>query len=77
MMIKKSEGRQFTTCGGQNNALTQRYLIPTLRTGKYGKKDFADVIMLRISRRESIIDNPGEPTVIISVLIKQTEEGQS
>lgn len=43
----------------------------------HGNKDFADVIMLRISRRESIVDNPGGPNVIISVLIKQKEEGQS
>ena len=33
-----------------------------------GKRDFADVIKLRISRREIIPDYPGVPNVITRVL---------
>lgn len=81
--VIKGAGRQLTTCGGQNNAPYPKLSLsqlpePVTTRVLHGKRDFADVIMLRILSWNIIVDYPnGYPNVIIRVLMKQRQEGQS
>lgn len=43
----------------------------------YGKREFADMIRLRVLRWESILDVPGGLNVITRVLVRGRQEGQS
>lgn len=79
----RGAGRQLTPCGGQNNARYPKVSFsqlpePVATRVLHGKRDFADVIMLKILSWNTIVDYPnGYPNVIIRVLTKQRQEGQS
>lgn len=72
-MLKSEACSLIFLCGGLNND-SQNVHALILRTCKYItlhiKKDFADVIQLRILRKEEIIlDYPGRSIVITGALI--------